>query len=68
MDTQKQRILKHLNRYHKIDPLRAWQSYGVYRLSDVIFRLRKDGYPIETGDKVVKNKYGEKCRVAEYIL
>ena len=68
MDNQKTRILNHLNRYHKIDPLKAWSKYGVYRLSDVIYKLRKDGYEIETADKVVKNKYGEKCRVAEYIL
>jgi len=66
--SQKARILKHLERYGKIDPLKAWTNYGVYRLSDVIFRLRKDGYEIETGDKVVVNKYGEKCTVAEYYL
>ena len=68
MDTQKTRILKHLQRYQKIDPLKAWNYYGVYRLASRIRELRKEGYDIETTNKVVKNKYGEKCRVAEYVL
>lgn len=68
MDTQKTRILKHLQRYGKIDPLKAWTKYGVYRLASRISELRSEGYDIETTNKVVKNKYGEKCHVAEYIL
>lgn len=68
MDTQKTRILKHLQRYGKIDPLKAWTKYGVYRLASRISELRAEGYDIETTNKVVKNKYGEKCHVAEYIL
>lgn len=68
MDTQKTRILKHLQRYGKIDPLKAWTKYGVYRLASRISELRAEGYDIETTSKEVKNKYGEKCHVAEYIL
>lgn len=68
MDTQKKRILKHLQRYQKIDPLKAWNYYGVYRLASRISELRAEGYNVVTTDKVVKNKYGEKCRVAEYVL
>lgn len=64
--TQKTRIIGHLERYGKIDPLKAWTMYGVYRLAAVICDLRKAGYEIETTDKVVTNKYGEKCIVAEY--
>ena len=66
--TQKDRILNHLQRYHKINPIKAWNSYGVYRLSDVILKLRREGWDIETNDVYVKNRYGEKCRVAEYTL
>ena len=66
--TQEQRILNHLQRYHKITPIKAWNSYGVYRLSDVILKLRRQGYPIETNRVNVKNRFGEKCRVAEYTL
>jgi len=65
--SQKKRILKYLNRYHKIDPLKAWSKCGVYRLSDVIYKLRRDGYEIITDEKKVKNQFGEECRVAEYL-
>lgn len=65
-NTQKTRILKHLERYGKIDPLKAWSKYGVYRLASVICELRKDGYEIETYDKPVINQFGDKCIVAEY--
>lgn len=68
METQKTRILKHLQRYQRIDPLKAWNYYGVYRLAPRISELRREGYHIVTVDKVVKNKYGEKCHVAEYVL
>lgn len=64
--SQKSRIMGHLGRYGKIDPLKAWETYGVYRLSDVIYKLRRDGVEIETGEKIVRNKYGEEVRVAEY--
>ena len=64
--SQKARIMRHLERYGKIDPLKAWTRYGVYRLAARISDLREDGYEIETTSKVVKNKYGEKCTVAEY--
>lgn len=64
--TQKTRIMRHLERYGKIDPLKAWRKYGVYRLAAVICDLRKDGVEIETTDKVVTNQFGDKCIVAEY--
>ena len=46
----------------------AWQKYGVYRLSDVILRLRRDGYEIATDTQEVVNQFGEKCKVAAYRL
>lgn len=66
--TQKDRVLTYMRRYHKIDPVKAWSKCGVYRLSDVILKLRRKGYDIETQEKIVKNQFGEKCKVAEYIL
>ncbi|MBR4406031.1 MAG: helix-turn-helix domain-containing protein [Bacteroidaceae bacterium] len=63
-----QKILKHLQRYHKITALKAWNSYGVYRLADVIYKLRQKGYDIETNMVYVKNKFGDKVQVAEYTL
>ena len=65
--SQKRRVMRHLERYGKIDPIKAWNTLGVYRLAAVICELRKDGVEIETTDKDVKNRYGEKCTVAEYV-
>lgn len=65
--TQQGRLLKYLEIHKTITPMQAWQTLGIYRLSDVVFKLRKKGYEIETRRKNVKNKFGEKCRVAEYL-
>jgi len=67
-DTQDRRILKHLHMYNTIDPLRAWQLLGIYRLSAVIHRLRKVGYNIVTERMKVQNQFGESCSVANYRL
>lgn len=65
---QTERVLRYLKQHHIINPLKAWSKCGVYRLSDVIYKLRKQGYDIETEDVIVKNQFGEKCRVAQYRL
>ena len=61
-------ILKHLKRYGKINQLKAIERYGTWRLADVIYRLRNDGWDIDTVEKVVKTRYGKKVKVAEYRL
>lgn len=67
--SQKTRILDYLRTHKKgMTPLDAWQKCGVYRAAAVICELRKDGYNITTGEKIVYNKFGEECRVAEYEL
>jgi hypothetical protein len=65
--TQKQRLLNHLETFGKINPLDAWTKLGIYRLSDTVYRLRKEGHDIETLDLTVQNQFGEKCVVAEYF-
>lgn len=66
--TQKQRALAYLETHKGMTPLDAWQKLGIYRISDVIMKLRRDGHRIETHDTKVKNRFNEKCRVAEYRL
>lgn len=66
-ETQKKRVLAHLIKYGRITSNEAFTWYGITRLADVIFRLRKDGYEIETIDTESLNRYGEKCRYATYI-
>jgi hypothetical protein len=65
---QKQRLLCYLKENGTINPLQAWASLGIYRLSDAIYRLRKDGHSIQTNDIDVNNRFDEKCTVAEYFL
>ena len=54
--SQKDAILEYLSNGHTITPIEALKYFGCFRLADVIFRLKKDGYDIETamikdGDK-----------------
>lgn len=65
--TQQGRLILYLERHGKIDPLQAWKELGIYRLSDTVYQLRKKGYDIGTRRKNVRNKFGEKCKVAEYF-
>ena len=67
-NTQKQRLIKYLAENESINPLKAWTELGIYRLSDTIFRLRNEGFNIETEKLTVKNKFGENCTVANYKL
>jgi len=64
--TQDERLLDYLKDNGRIDPLQAWQELGIYRLSAVIFNLRKKGHNIISNRKNVKNRFGEVCRVADY--
>lgn len=65
--TQKQRIMRHLNDYGSITPGEAYTQYGIYRLSAVIFELRKKER-ITTTMVRTKNRYGEDVKYAKYIL
>lgn len=65
---QEQRILRHLQENRGITQMEATSLYGILRLSGRIFDLRRQGYNIITTMIDVTNRYGEKCRVAEYRL
>jgi len=66
--TQKDRLRRYLVNNQSIDPLRAWTDLGIYRLSAVIYILRREGVGITTENKTIHNRYGEKCVVANYML
>jgi hypothetical protein len=51
-----QKILKHLQSGKKITHISALNTFGVYRLADTIWKLRKRGYSIETMEKKRGNK------------
>lgn len=66
--TQSNRLLDYLKTNGTINPLESWQQLGIYRLSDTVFRLRKQGYLIRTDLVEVKNQFNEVCRVANYVF
>lgn len=59
--TQEQTVLKHLRRYGRITNIDAINKYAIFRLSEMIRRLRIQGYPIYTEwvqNKKTKVRYG----------
>ena len=64
----KQRILEHLQKYGSITQLEAINLYWDWRLSDKIYRLKKDGYKISTENIKVKRIDGTNAYVSKYIL
>ena len=56
--TQQEQVLNHLRAIHsmhdsRITSQQAWRYYSITRLADVIFKLRRRGYDIET--EMVRN-------------
>ena len=61
MKSKKQLVKEHLLKHGEITPLEALQKYGSFRLSAIIYELRKEGLKIET--QINKEKH-----YANYIL
>jgi len=66
--TKTQQVLEHLKDKGSITSWEAIQQYGATRLSSIIFNLREDGYDIETRIEVTKDRNGNTCQYANYIL
>lgn len=67
--TQQEYILQHLQQFGSIEPLTALREYGCYRLGAVIFKLRKEGYKIDTERRTSRSKItGRPVMFAKYIL
>jgi len=64
--TQEEAVLQWFKFHHSILPKQAWEELGIYRLSAIIYRLKKRGHQIETVLVKVPGKYGE-TPVALYI-
>ena len=52
--SQRTKVLAHLKKHGRITPLQALNQYKCFRLADVIYRLRGQGWPITT--RMVENK------------
>ena len=66
--TQKQEVKNHLEKFGHLTSKIANDSYGISRLSDIIFRLRNDGWDIKTIDQEHVSRYGNKGTHAIYQL
>lgn len=66
--TKTAQVLEHLKNYGTITSWQAIQEYGATRLSAIIFNLRKDGYDINTKTELTKDRNGNVCQYAKYIL
>lgn len=63
-----QLVLQHLLEKGSITSWEAIENYGATRLSAIIFNLRARGYDINTLEIDGKDRYGQRCRYAKYIL
>ena len=66
--TQREIILKHLDRYKKITSWQAIMEYGITKVNCVVYHLRQDGYVISTENKEVTTRLGNKATIAVYTL
>lgn len=63
-----QEVLKHLNVRGHITSWTAIEKYGATRLAAIIFELRRKGYDIKTVMKDGKDRLGNPCHYADYVL
>lgn len=66
--TQNQRIIDYINEFGSITQFEALRDLGVMRLASRVSDLKRLGYPVESEMEVVKNRYGENCRIKRYTL
>lgn len=64
---QEDRLLEAL-RTGPVDPMKAWRELGIYRLGARVFDLKEKGHDIQNKGKTISNRFGERCRVANYHL
>ena len=66
--TQKSEVLKFMKSHKGITSIQAFERFGITRLADIIYKLRQDGYEIETEQLTIKNRYGHVVNYARYSL
>jgi len=66
--SQENRLLTYLKINKTITANQALSELGIARLAARVYRLKEKGFIIHTNIIEVENKYGETCRIAEYVL
>ena len=67
METQEKVILNHLKRYGSITNWDAIMQYGITRNPEMIRRLKKRGYEIES-KRITKKRGNRTVYYVEYVL
>ena len=65
---QRQRILEYLQSGGTLTRLNSWDRLGIIETPARITELRQAGHLIRTKMKTVRNRYGEKVRIAEWTM
>jgi len=68
MKSQNNRVKQWLETGKPITQFEAMQNLGIMRLASRINDLRNQGCKIEKKLVTAENRFGEKCRVAQYRL
>ena len=66
--SQKDMVLNHLKKFGHITQLEAYENYGAFRLSALIYILRNEGYNIESLWETSKNRFGVSVTYTKYQL
>lgn len=64
--TQKEAVLEYFKTNKTLTQLQAIDLFGATRLSDIVYKLKKDGYRITTGSRETINRYGRKVTYGVY--
>lgn len=65
---QLDKVVRHMERYGSITPAEAVKEYGIYRLSAIVYTMKKRGFPVESNMEYSLNRFGEKTKYARYSM
>jgi hypothetical protein len=63
-----QRVFDYMVEFGSITSLQAFADLGNSRLSATIFSLKKKGVIINGETLMVRNRFGDKCRIKKYWI
>lgn len=61
-------VLEYLKKKGSISQQEAIKFFSAYRLSDIIYKLRNEGYKIYTHSETVTNRFGKEVTYGRYVL
>lgn len=66
--TKTRAVLDYLQENTGITTFEAFTKFGATRLSDIVYRLKKQGHNIVTVNREQEDRYGNKVTFCEYRL